>query len=67
MIVTCKLMISIIFSLKHTKASYFWLYKHNSMKKLKTELLVILSELKGSGKFATSGNQDFIIPGLVIN
>ena len=37
------------------------------MKGFKNELLAILSELKGSGKFASVGTQDFIIPGLIID
>jgi hypothetical protein len=36
------------------------------MKNLKTEVLTILSQLKGSGKFASIGTENFIIPGLTI-
>lgn len=37
------------------------------MNDIKTELLAILSELKGSGKFATTGKEGFIIPGIEID
>ena len=36
------------------------------MKELKKDILAILQELKGSGKFAVTGNKEFILPGLIV-